>query len=160
MTGFESMGDAADYDHVLDVFGKTTNPQERLRHLWALADFDSAELMDRTCELTLTDTIRSQNAPFLLARCMRNRDHGEQAWRFVARNWTTLNERFPSTSIIRMVDGVRLLMRPEQASEVRAFFSERGVPQAAKTLEQVLERQQINAAFRTRESDQLAASLH
>ena len=51
-------------------------------------------------------------------------------------------------------------MRPEQASEVRAFFSERGVPQAAKTLEQVLERQQINAAFRERESDQLAASLH
>jgi puromycin-sensitive aminopeptidase len=160
LTVFASTGDAADYDHVLDVFGKTTNPQEQLRHLWALADFDSAELMDRTCELTLTDTIRSQNSPFLLARCMRNRDHGEQAWRFVARNWTTLNERFPSTSIIRMVDGVRLLMRPEQASEVRAFFSERGLPQAAKTLEQVLERQQINAAFRTRESDQLAASLH
>ena len=118
LTVFASTGDAADYDHVLDVFGKTTNPQEQLRHLWALADFDSAELMDRTCELTLTDTIRSQNSPFLLARCMRNRDHGEQAWRFVARNWTTLNERFPSTSIIRMVDGVRLLMRPEQASEV------------------------------------------
>ena len=68
--------------------------------------------MARTCELTLTDRVRSQNAPFLLARCMRNRNHGEQAWRFVARNWTTVNERFPSTSIVRMVEGVRMLDAP------------------------------------------------
>ncbi|HTN80603.1 MAG TPA: M1 family metallopeptidase [Acidimicrobiales bacterium] len=159
LTVFAWTGDDADYEHVLEVFETSTNPQEQLRHLWALADFVSADLMTRTCELTLTDRVRSQNAPFLLARCIRNRDQGEQAWRFVARNWTTLNERFPSTSIIRMVDGVRMLMRPEQASEVRAFFSERGVPQAAKTLEQVLERQQINSTFRSRESEQLAATL-
>ena len=68
-----------------------------------------------------------ERAVLSLSRCMRNRDHGEQAWHFVARNWTTLNERFPSTSIIRMVEGIRMLMRPEQASEVQAFFSERGV---------------------------------
>jgi puromycin-sensitive aminopeptidase len=160
LTVFAATGDAVDYDRVLDVFERSTNPQEQLRHLFALSEFDSTELMDRTCDLTLTDRVRSQNAPFLLARCMRNRDHGEQAWHFVARHWTELNERFPSTSIIRMVDGVRLLMRPEQASEVRAFFSERGVPQAAKTLEQVLERQQINAALRTREFEALAESLH
>jgi puromycin-sensitive aminopeptidase len=115
--------------------------------------------MARTCDLTLTDRVRSQNAPFLLSRCMRNRDHGEQAWRFVARNWTALNERFPSTSIIRMVEGIRMLMRPQQASEVSAFFSERGVPQAAKTLQQLIERQQINTTFRERESGPLSASL-
>jgi hypothetical protein len=33
------------------------------------------------------------------------------------------------------------------------------VPQAAKTLEQLVERQQINTSLRTRESDQLATSL-
>ncbi len=115
--------------------------------------------MARTCELTLSDRVRSQNAPFLLARCMRNRDLGEHAWQFVRRNWETVNERFPSTSIIRMLEGIRMLMRPEQSADVRAFFSERGVPQAAKTLEQLVERQQINTALRTRESDPLATSL-
>ncbi len=159
LTVVAATGDEADYQQVLGVFETSTNPQDQLRHLYALADFDSEELMARTCELTLTDRVRSQNAPFLLSRCMRNRDHGEQAWHFVARNWTALNERFPSTSIIRMVEGIRMLMRPEQASEVSAFFSERGVPQAAKTLQQLIERQQINTTFRERESGPLSASL-
>ncbi len=156
---FAATGDETDYDHVLQVFETSTNPQEQLRHLYALSDFDSETLMARTCELTLTERVRSQNAPFLLARCMRNRNHGEQAWRFVARNWTTVNERFPSTSIVRMVEGIRMLMRPEQAGEVQAFFSEHAIPQAAKTLQQLVERQQINSAFRSREAEPLSASL-
>ena len=131
------------------MFETSKNPQEQLRHLYSLAEFGSPELMERTCELTLSDRVRSQNAPFLLARCMRNRDLGEHAWQFVRRNWVTINERFPSTSIIRMLEGIRMLMRPEQSADVRAFFSERGVPQAAKTLEQLVERQQINTSLRS-----------
>jgi hypothetical protein len=42
---------------------------------------------------------------------------------------------------------------------VRAFFFVRGVAQAAKTLEQLVERQQIHASLRSRESEQLAASF-
>ncbi len=159
LTVFASTGDAADYEHILGVFETSKNPQEQLRHLYSLAEFGSSELMARTCELTLSDRVRSQNAPFLLARCMRNRELGDHAWQFVRRNWVTINERFPSTSIIRMLEGIRMLMRPEQSADVRAFFSERGVPQAAKTLEQLVERQQINTSLRTRESDQLATSL-
>jgi puromycin-sensitive aminopeptidase len=156
---FASTGDSNDYEHILEVFETSTNPQEQLRHLYSLAEFRSADLMQRTCDLTISDRVRSQNAPFLLARCMRNRDLGDQAWQFVRRNWETINERFPSTSIIRMLEGIRMLMRPEQTADVRTFFSERGVPQAAKTLEQLMERQQINASLRSRESDDLAASL-
>jgi puromycin-sensitive aminopeptidase len=42
---------------------------------------------------------------------------------------------------------------------VQGFFSEHPIPQAAKTLEQLLERQRVNAELRSRESEPLAAAL-
>ena len=160
LTVVAATGDEADYEQVLGVLRDIDEPSgPAASPLCARGLRFRASSWTRTCDLTLTDRVRSQNAPFLLSRCMRNRDHGEQAWHFVARNWTALNERFPSTSIIRMLEGIRMLMRPQQASEVSAFFSERGVPQAAKTLQQLIERQQINTTFRDRESEPLSASL-
>jgi hypothetical protein len=42
---------------------------------------------------------------------------------------------------------------------VQGFFSEHPIPQAAKTLEQLLERQRVNADLRAREAEPLAAAL-
>ena len=58
-----------------------------------------------------------------------------------------------------MVDSVKLLNRPETVADVQAFFAEHPIEQAAKTLEQILERQRVNAALRQRESERLAQEL-
>jgi hypothetical protein len=42
---------------------------------------------------------------------------------------------------------------------VQSFFSEHPIPQAAKTLDQVLERQRVNAALREREEANLQSAL-
>ena len=42
---------------------------------------------------------------------------------------------------------------------MQGFFAEHPIPQAAKTLDQVLERQRVNAALRERESARLASAL-
>jgi hypothetical protein len=39
-------------------------------------------LVDRTVGMTLTDEIRTQNVPGVLARSMANREHGGRAWAF------------------------------------------------------------------------------
>jgi hypothetical protein len=36
--------------------------------LYALAEFDSSELIARTCEFALSTEVKTQDAPFLLAR--------------------------------------------------------------------------------------------
>jgi hypothetical protein len=58
-----------------------------------------------------------------------------------------------------MVDAVRLLTDEAVAADVQAFFSEHPIKQAAKTLDQILERQRVNVALRTRELDRFAAAL-
>jgi hypothetical protein len=54
---------------------------------------------------------------------------------------------------------VKLLDRPEHVAASRGFFSEHPIPQAAQTLEQILERQQVNARVRTTNADMLARAL-
>ena len=62
-------------------------------------------------------------------------------------------------TIVRMVDPVKLLDRAEHLASVQGFFAEHEIPQGAKTLAQILERQRVNAAVRGRESERLSNSL-
>ena len=62
-------------------------------------------------------------------------------------------ERFPSNTIVRMVDSVKFLSTPELVDDAATFFAEHPIAQATKTLEQVLERQRVNTRFRLREAE-------
>ena len=152
-------GDTADYERFLHEFTTTTNPQGQLRNLYALAEFDDAELIARTCELAMSDSVKTQNAPFLLRATIANRNHGESSWHYVRRHWDTANERFPGNTIVRMISSTSLLTSPGTVADVQSFFTENPIPQAAQTLEQVLERQRVNADLRARTSDEFARRL-
>ena len=152
-------GDAGDYERLLAGFRAARNPQEQLRHLFALAEPDDESLLLRTCEVAMSEEVKTQNAPFLLRACIANRWHGAAAWSFVREHWNTANERFPSNTIVRMIDSVKLLDRPGTVEEVQGFFAEHPIRQAMKTMEQILERQRVNAAMRAREAEPFTAAL-
>jgi hypothetical protein len=90
---------------------------------------------------------------------MRNRNHGAAVWEFVARNWDELTTRFPDNSISRLLGGITELNDEALAASVAAFIAEHPVPQGAKTIEQHVERMNINVALRQREEERLAAAL-
>ena len=154
-----SIGNEDDYEWVLERFRNPDTPQEQIRMLYALAEFDDAELMKRTCELAFSGEVKTQNAPFLLNRCVANRFHGELAWQQVQQHWKEANEKFPVNTIVRMVDSAKLLNSDVAEASVQSFFTEHDIPQAVQTLQQVLERQKVNVALRRRESEALAAHL-
>jgi puromycin-sensitive aminopeptidase len=152
-------GSDDDYERFLSGFRDATTPQEMLRNLYALAEFESPELLQRTLELAMSGEVKTQNAPFLLNRCINNRANGVTAWKFVREHWQQANEQFPVNTIVRMIDTVKLLNTPEAEADVAAFFSEHAIPQATKTLEQVLERQHVNVALRQRAEPALTAEF-
>ncbi len=154
-----AVGSDADYDRYVDTFRTASTPQEQLRFLYALGDFPTAEQIDRTIELAWSGEVKTQNAPFLLGRCIANRRHGHRAWASVRRRWAEANDKFPNNTIVRMIAPVRTLTTPDVVADVQSFFAEHPIPQAAKTLEQVLEGQRVNAALHARESARLSASL-
>ena len=152
-------GDAQDYEWFLGRFKDPSTPQDRIRMLYALAEFDDAELMQRTCDLAFSDEVKSQDAPFLITRAIANKYHGDIAWAAAQKNWAYANEKFPGNTIVRMVSSVTTLNTPAHETQMASFFSEHPIPQAVKTLEQVLERQRINVALRSRETSSLKSAL-
>jgi aminopeptidase N len=158
-TTLAATGDERTFDLLVEGFRTAATPQSQLRNLYALAELPSADLIQRVCDFAFSGEVRTQNAPFLLNLCIANRDHGAVAWRCVRENWAKANADFPSSTISRMVASVRLLNTPESEADVHAFFGEHGIPQATKTLEQILERQSVNVALRTREESALSAHL-
>ena len=83
----------------------------------------------------------------------------QRAWAFVHEHWDTLNDRFPSNSIVRMLSGIRTLSQPEVAQDIYAFFEEHEVPQGDKQLAQHLERLEVNVALRVRDGEALSHHL-
>ncbi len=159
ITVVASTGDVHDFERFVHNFRIASTPQEQLRNLYALAEFNSVELVTRACEFAFSDEVRSQNAPYLLSRCIANREHGAAAWTIVRKKWETACSRFPEPSIIRMIDSVNLLNTPHVVADVQAFFAEHPITQSAPSLAQVLERQRVNAAFRERGADAFATAL-
>jgi puromycin-sensitive aminopeptidase len=157
LTVFAATGGPDEYESILATYRAATNPQEKLRYLHSLALVPHPEQILRTIALCFSDEVKTQNAPFTLSRMIGQRDHGNLAWQELRQRWDEATERFPNNTIVRMIDTVRTLTLPSQRAEVAAFFAEHDIPQSAKTLVQVLERQSINVSLRERAAQQLAA---
>lgn len=149
---------AADFEHFTDRYRSSDSPQEALRYLSALAGTVDPELFAAALEFMATE-VRTQDAPYTLARAMGNRHHGAAAWRLVRDRWETFNERFPSNSIVRMVGGVRSIFDPDTALDIAAFFDRHPLPQGAQTLAQHLEFVRVHQSLRQRELARLAESV-
>ncbi len=150
--------DAATYDKLLARYQTPTTPQEETRFLMALAQVGDVALLARTLDLAV-NSVRSQNAPYLIAQALANRAGGRAAWAFVHEHFAELGEKFPSNSIARMLGGLAAQADPALAADARAFLSEHPVPQGAKQVEQTLEAMAVNAAFSESAAAHLAAAL-
>ena len=151
--------DRSTFDAIIDGFRNASTPQEEQRFLYALADVRDPQLMEQVLELAMTTEVRTQNAPFLISACIANRDNAELAWQTVQARWQEMNERFPSNSIVRMLNGIRAVSDPRLATTIEQFVSEHPVPQAKQTLQQHLERMRVTVALREREGTRLATLL-
>ena len=151
-----AIGGPEDYAAYRSMADSAPTPQAKQRYQSALARFRTDALMDQTLEACLSQEIRSQDGPFLLARSITNREQGARVWRYIAQHWDQANERFASSNMIYLASGVRFITDPDVAREIQAFFAVHPIPQAALILEQILERQRIAVGLRARAEVDLA----
>jgi puromycin-sensitive aminopeptidase len=154
-----SAGTAADYSVFVQRFKSASTPQEERRYQTMLGAFPGAAEMDKTLKMTMNGEVRTQDAPYLLAYALMNRDQGTKAWQFIRDNWDEMVKAYPDNSIVRMAGGVRSLNTPELAAEIEEFFKSHKVPTGELTMQQHLEKLRVNVALRQRESAKLAAAL-
>jgi puromycin-sensitive aminopeptidase len=141
---------ADDVDALVDGFRTGATPQEEQRYLFALAEVRDPALFARVLDLATSTEVRTQNAPYLLGACLANRDNGAAAWAAIRDGWDELNERFPSNSIARMLNGIRAVSDPALAGAIEAFLAEHPVEQAKQAMAQHLERMRVTVALGAR----------
>jgi puromycin-sensitive aminopeptidase len=154
-----TLGDVALHERLVGHYRDAGNPQDRQRLLFSLTRFRDAKAFDRTLALSLSDDVRTQDAPYVLAQAIANRDNGPAAWRFVASHWAEIEQRFPANSLSRLVGGVRSLRDRAQAQQVAEFLAEHPIPQGDKQVLQHLERMWVTVALAEREAGRLPGAL-
>jgi puromycin-sensitive aminopeptidase len=148
-------GSAEDLDRFWERYRGASTPQEEERYLFATARFPGEPEIDRVLRASVGDEVRTQDAPYLLARATTNRQHGPHVWRFIADRWEELQERFASSNIIGLVSGVRYLTGPDAVHDVDDFFRTHDIPQNHLMLLQTLERMRVAATLRERVTPEL-----
>jgi puromycin-sensitive aminopeptidase len=146
-------GGEGEYQQLLDRYRDPATPQEEVRYLMALAGFAHEGLLHRTLDLAATE-VRTQNAPFLINAALGNLHHGDKAWAWLTERWGELLEKFPDNSHSRMIESVSVLPS-SVAEDVKRFLSANPVKAGQRTVEQTLERLDVNVAFRAREAERL-----
>ncbi len=152
-------GDSTDFERFQARIAEADTPQERLRYLGARADFPGAAEIDSFLATTLTDEVRTQDAPFVLRRALTNRRHAERVWSFIEEHWDQILDRFPSNSIARLLEGIRTVTDAGLADRIDAFLDTHAVPQGAKPVAQHQERMRTGVALRARAADELGQVL-
>ncbi len=152
-------GDADRFDDFLARSEAATSPQDRLRYLYALAEFDDAEQFDRLLGLVLTPRVRSQDAAFVLRRAITSPVNGARAWDFLTEHWDELTARVPSNSVARLLEGIRVFNQPALADRVAAFVGAHPLPQGAKQVAQHVERMGVSVRLRARTAGPLHDAL-
>jgi puromycin-sensitive aminopeptidase len=148
-------GTKDDLDRYWERYRSASTPQQEERYLFATSRFSGDAEIERVLTASMTDEIRTQDAPYLLARSTTNRGQGPTVWRFIAERWDAMQDRFASSNIIGLVSGIRYLTDPDVVAEVDAFFRDHDIPQNHLMLQQGLERMRVNAKLRERVTPEL-----
>ncbi|MEK9194509.1 MAG: ERAP1-like C-terminal domain-containing protein, partial [Patescibacteria group bacterium] len=114
------------------------------------------ELIKRALEFSISPAVRPQDTTFLIGRVFRNSGFRHLAWEFIKSDWTLLYGRFSKESgsgnllsrLIGFMDGFATYA---MADEIERFFREHPVPEALRTIEQVLEKIRARAYWFERE---------
>lgn len=138
-----SHGDAADRSECRHRFEDSTTSQQEQRHLRALALFPGITEVEVLLGEIHQGTIRTQDAPFLIRSLLAHPRHRATAWRNLVGRWEDLNDRLPSNSIARMLEGIRAL-GADVDPDVDRFLDDHPVPQGALMVAQHRERRHVN----------------
>jgi aminopeptidase N len=154
-------GDAALYDKYLARSRQAADPEERYRYLYALASFSDPALVRRTMDYILGPDVRSQDAARFLGLLVGNRDAEPLAWELLRARWDDIQKKtgqvFGSPFLIGALGN---FCDARTLTEVKQFFAVHKVPDAERTLQQVVERISACAELASAQSGKLAVWLN
>lgn len=135
--------------------------EEKDRYARALAQFKDEALLSKTLAFALSDKIRLQDAPFVIAMVWQNTHGRDMTWKFVQQNWKELSKRYGEGGhfLGRLLSPLGNHTKIQDLKKAKKFFATHTAPGAERSLEQSYERIASNAAWLTDDKKDLARWL-
>ncbi len=152
-------GDAALYDRILERTHKPQSPEDYTRMLRTLGYFEDPALIQRSLEYAVSDQVRSQDAPFLLGRLMRNPAARSQAWNFIREHWPQVEAKLSNYSTGSIVYMASHFCDAGARDQVQEFFTQHPIPSAERALKQTVESINNCIVLRQQQQKNLASWL-
>jgi len=155
-------GGRAQYESLLSLYRATTLQEEKVRLLQALGRFRDRGFCQRTLEFALSAEVRSQNIPHAIMGVAANASVPGLAWEYVKANWTEIHGHLEGSLFLlgRIIEAATAgFATAEREADVRQFFGQHPVPEAARTISQSLERIRLNTKWLKRNRENIARWL-
>ncbi len=149
-------GGAPEYERLWDTYKAATTPLDQLRYLRSVAGVPTKDQVVTTVDRIVNGEIRTQDGFWVLARLLIGKG-GPAAWESARTRWPDVLAQMPGMTKRRITEGLSGLSQPEIAADVKAFFAETPLPEAATSLAQNLELLDANVLLRERDTPVVTA---
>ncbi len=153
---FARNGGPEEYAILWQAYKDATTPLDQARYLRSVAAVATEPEALSTLEKVLAGDVRSQDSFWVFARLLAG-DSGPDVWADARTKWDDVLNSMPGMTRTRVVEGIPALSQPEVAADVKGFFAEHPLHEAARVLEQKLEMLTANVKLRERETDRVTA---
>lgn len=152
-------GSVDDIDGFLDMSESAVDPQTKIKYLRAATQIPDNAAAERLVDMVLDGTIRSQDAFWVIALLLGNRDTGTYVWGLITENWDATVAAMPVLNGRRMLDLIQYRSEPGVAADIMRWFKTHEIPSGGKHVSQKMEQLQVRVALRERESHRLGEAL-
>jgi hypothetical protein len=152
-------GSVDEFDGFLDTSENAKDPQTKIKYLRAATQVPDKTAAERMFNMVLDGTIRSQDAFWVVALLLGNRDTGAHVWGLMTENWDATVAAMPVLNGRRMLDLVHYRSEPDVAASIMQWFKTHEIPSGERHVAQKMEQLQVRVALRERESHRLGDAL-
>ena len=153
-------GDKKEFDKLSRMYKTEDNQQEKDRIGRALGKFKIKKILSKTLDFAISKDVRFQNSLQIIASVWHNPNGRYLAWEFVKKNWKLLKERYAGGHYFTRVFGpAGEFTRSADAKEIESFVAKNPVPEAKRTISQVLEQIHSNASWLQRDKKHIQTFL-
>ena len=152
-------GGQTEYEQITSLWQQAKTPEVEKRNLSALADFRNKELVEKTLNLTLTQKVRTQDAPGLIGDLLSDKLTQDQAWDFTVKRWPEISHRFVEETLPKMMAATHHMSTQKQEAAVTAFTAAHPLKAGKRRIAETLEQIHANVLFRKKSAAELNSWL-
>jgi aminopeptidase N len=153
-------GDSTLYDRVYaKLENRNATAEEYYLYFQTLSEFRDPKLLERTLDLAVSPTVRSQDSLGLISAVMENPAGERTAWDFVRAHWSDIEKVGGGFTSGEVVASTSAFCDAGLRDEVQDFFATHHVPTAERRLKQAVERMNYCVDLKAQQTPQLASWL-